>query len=99
MTLEPDLLAKAVAAAVRVRYLGGQCCAVCKKAFVIARTQWVDFFYYDTVVFDPDQDGDRSQTVKNEPKSIIPSLRSGCSWKCVPLKNSLRPGDRVPLKF
>lgn len=108
MADEPDILATAVTAAAQSRYRDGQHCAVCKKFFVIPRTQWVEFFYYNNGEFndggaekvpsptsaDPTVTPSREKILEN----LIPCLRSGCSWKCVPRHTELRSGYTVPMR-
>ena len=103
MSAEPDVLATVVAAAARSRYRGGRSCDVCRKAFVIPRTQWIEFFYRQRVPVTGDVGGipethtvmpSRSEILQN----LIPCLRSGCSWRCVPYQTALRSGQMVPWK-
>jgi hypothetical protein len=94
---EPDILATAIDAAAQARYKGGQFCAICKKPYVIARTQWIEFFIYDPYRDESKITSDWTPEYKTS--IAVPCLRSGCSWKCVPYGQELRPCQRLPFKL
>ncbi|KAB5562888.1 hypothetical protein GE09DRAFT_1110129 [Coniochaeta sp. 2T2.1] len=108
MTSEPEFLERAVTAASSVRYSGGQSCAVCKKAFVNPRTQWVEFFFYEESMIEAEGQGgdhriisDGMEMIRRGSKVVdnaIPCLRRGCSWKCVPYQRGLSVGYLVQPK-
>lgn len=109
MSSEPDILATVVTAAAQSRYRDDQRCAVCNKFFVIPRTQWIEFFYHTYGCFngrrgfiEPGTESRADSIVTPQRakilENLIPCLRSGCSWKCVPYQTELRSGKRVPLK-
>lgn len=107
---DPDILATVVAAAAQSRYRDGQRCAICGKPFVIPRSQWIEFYCHGYgFFFQPARSGLGGERAVSEPgmsaplgwdeilEKLIPCLRSGCSWKCVPYQTELRPRQRVPL--
>ncbi|KAI4210220.1 MAG: hypothetical protein LQ351_006898 [Letrouitia transgressa] len=63
---------------------GGQACTVCGKPFIVPRTEWVEWW-----VLEPKKDGlpenGFAQSQRLAPmKPLVPLLRRGCSWACVP---------------
>lgn len=109
LATEADILSTAITAAAKSRYDDGQQCAVCKKFFVIPRTQWIEFFYHDRGIFGglgreqtPSQISADLTSIPSRDKileNLIPCLRTGCSWKCIPYQTGLRSGHRVRLNF
>lgn len=108
MSAEPDILATVVDAAAQSKYRDGQRCAVCKKSFVIPRTQWIEFYCHGYGLFkarmglgEPGTEsrGNLPLSWDEIMEKLIPCLRSGCSWKCVPYQEELRPRQRLPLEL
>ena len=65
-----DLLKQALA----VKDAGGRACTICGRSFIIARTEWLEWWTFrDSLIF----------------KGVMPFLRRGCSWMCVPDLSSL----------
>lgn len=96
----PDLVSRTCGAVRQTLYQGGQSCAICKTAFVTARAQWVEFYVrldsYETSA---------GAVVPRLPSSrqtigeyLLPSLRKGCSWKCVPYGREPEPWSVMPLQ-
>ena len=65
---------------------GGQTCSVCGKEYIIARTEWIEWWYCI-----PEQDsllGPRAYLTMNRyaayamSRTPVPFLRRGCSWAC-----------------
>lgn len=107
MAGEADLVSKCYAAAGETMFQGGQWCAVCKKPFVIPRTQWIEFYFShypaetgSEIVPTKNLNGGR---IRGNRESFVgqftcPSLRRGCSWKCVPYGREPKRWSCVPLK-
>lgn len=74
-----DLLKKAIA----VRDAGGMSCSVCHRSFVIARTEWIE--WWDCATYENGLKGPRASGAELRP---LPFLRKGCSWGCVPTKET-----------
>lgn len=93
-----DLVSRTCSAVSQSLYQGGQWCAICKTPFVTARAQWIEF--YIRLDFSESSAGvvvPRSlsnwQTVG---EYLLPSLRKGCSWKCVPYGREPEPWSIIP---
>ena len=75
----PDPVFRLLTSAKRVRDAGGQQCSVCGRRFVIARTEWVE--WWDCVPF---ESGSKSARKSGQDLYPVPFLRRGCSWGCGP---------------
>lgn len=69
-----------------VKGTGGQTCSICGKQYVIARTQWIEFWSFVTAGLREPRNDDIWIT------SAVPLLRHGCSWACVYDFTKLRVG-------
>lgn len=58
---------------------GGRRCSVCSRDYILARTEWVE--WWDCVPHENGLTRPRDRKKKLKP---MPFLRRGCSWKCVP---------------
>jgi hypothetical protein len=71
---------------------GGSKCTVCKRNFIIPRTEWIE--WWEIVKADDGQRGmasaaSPSRIMENERDAVermVPLMRRGCSWLCVPEK-------------
>lgn len=77
---------------------GDRRCTICKRPFVIPRTEWIEWWQVARVQeATPSSSIPSPQRTKNnlrdEAESMIPFLRRGCSWKCLPEKVILRDED------
>jgi hypothetical protein len=102
MSGEEDIFGTVSDAAIQSKLRGGEHCAVCKKFFVIPRVQWVDFFFHQVATFERVSSSPVSERpARTTPeqsvvlRDLIPCLRRGCSWKCVPYGRELRSGEMV----
>lgn len=75
----PQLVTRLVRQAREVRNAGGRVCSVCQRNFVIARTEWIE--WWDCSTHENGLKGPRSPGEKLRP---LPFRRLGCSWGCVP---------------
>ncbi|KAL4892970.1 hypothetical protein BDV59DRAFT_202323 [Aspergillus ambiguus] len=75
----PALMVRLLQQAREVRNGGGRHCSVCHRAFVIARTEWVE--WWDCVTYENGLKGPRPSGESLRP---LPFRRFGCSWACVP---------------
>ena len=78
----------------------GQYCAICGKGFVIPRTEWVEWWTISppageafpsqhaermaTVFENKNREGDGGANDDLEDEGMVPFIRKGCSWACVP---------------
>lgn len=66
---------------------GGTKCTVCKRDFIIPRTEWIEWWQIAKAMDEPEAGSTSSQKVANErdaAESMVPLIRRGCSWLCVP---------------
>ncbi|PTU25150.1 hypothetical protein P175DRAFT_0451567 [Aspergillus ochraceoroseus IBT 24754] len=75
----PSLMLRLLRQARDVRRSGGRSCSVCYRSFVIARTEWIE--WWDCSTYENGLKGPRSTGEKLRP---LPFRRLGCSWACVP---------------
>lgn len=75
----PPLVARLLRQAGEVKSAGGRVCSVCGRGFVIARSEWVE--WWDCSVHENGVKGPRAPGELLRP---LPFKRLGCSWGCVP---------------
>lgn len=68
---------------------GGSKCTICKREFIIPRTEWIEWWQISKAIDDTDAGSVASQLrrIENErdaAESMVPLMRRGCSWLCVP---------------
>jgi hypothetical protein len=71
----PDVI-QLLETAKRVKSQGGKICSACGRKYVVARTEWIE--WWDCI---PPSDPERPSMMN---RNIPPLLREGCSWRCVP---------------
>ncbi|KAE8146336.1 hypothetical protein BDV25DRAFT_162713 [Aspergillus avenaceus] len=79
----PPLIVRLLRQAREVRDGGGRSCSVCHRSFVIARTEWIE--WWDCSTYENGLKGPRCPGEKLRP---LPFRRLGCSWTCVPSQTS-----------
>ena len=57
---------------------GGQHCSVCRRQFIVARTEWIE--WYDQVARHEHLSAPRGSSRRD----LVPLIHRGCSWNCVP---------------
>ena len=57
---------------------GDRICSVCKRSYVIPRTEWVEFWHRIPV------NPRHPELLTDMDELFLPFLRRGCSWRCVP---------------
>ena len=62
----------------RLKEAGSQVCSVCKREYIIPRTEWVEWWYCEPGGNTP-REPDR---VLAQDRGPVPFLRRGCSWSC-----------------
>lgn len=67
----PPTITSALQCTARSMDYGSDCCGVCGKAFIIARAEWMEYWFNGF----PSQECLTSETV-------LPFLRRVCSWRC-----------------
>jgi hypothetical protein len=79
----PELVIRLLRQAKAVRNAGGRRCSVCHRSFVIARTEWIE--WWDCTTYENGLKGPRASGAELRP---LPFRRRGCSWECVPVKET-----------
>ncbi|KAL5003677.1 hypothetical protein BDV10DRAFT_1587 [Aspergillus recurvatus] len=79
LSLFPDLALRLFLHARDVRSVGGRSCSVCHRSFVIARTEWIE--WWDCSTYENGLKGPRASGEKLRP---LPFRRLGCSLGCLP---------------
>ncbi len=87
----PAHVAPAVQRAVEIGRKGGEWCAVCGRQTVMPLARWVEFRYIGRTTVSVDAEGlvmSRFAALGDvgEGGVLLPFLRVGCSWRCVPKK-------------
>ncbi|KAL3477751.1 hypothetical protein BJX99DRAFT_257123 [Aspergillus californicus] len=75
----PALMLRLLRGARDVRAAGGRSCSVCHRSFVIARTEWVEWWDCSTY-----ENGLKGPRPSGERLRALPFRRLGCSFGCVP---------------
>ena len=75
----PKPLIRLLQTAEAVKTAGGQECSVCGTPFVVARTEWVEWWYCEAP-----RPGARRWTCGWNNEEPVPLVRRGCSWRCTP---------------
>lgn len=75
----PELTRRLLRLARDVRLAGGRCCSVCHRSFVVARTEWLEWWDCSTY-----ENGLKQPRRPGELLRPLPFRRLGCSWACVP---------------
>ncbi|KAE8309642.1 hypothetical protein BDV41DRAFT_425118 [Aspergillus transmontanensis] len=75
----PGLILRMLRQAKEVWNGGGRSCSVCHRSFVLARTEWIE--WWDCSTYESGLKGPRCSGEKLRP---LPFRRLGCSWACVP---------------
>jgi Leucine-rich repeat (LRR) protein len=74
-----------------IKESGGQKCTICRKDFVVKRTEWIEWWEIKRL----DEREKRGQVSVASPlwgiensrdrvESLVPLIRRGCSWRCLP---------------
>lgn len=68
---------------------GDRKCTVCKKVFIIPRTEWIEWFEIAKEQQNKDLVSAASplrqmENSRDSVERLIPLMRRGCSWKCLP---------------
>lgn len=68
---------------------GGSKCTICKRNFIIPRTEWIEWWEIGKVLQTDSLSSAASplrgmENERDHIEKIIPLMRRGCSWRCVP---------------
>ncbi|KAL4872407.1 hypothetical protein BDV12DRAFT_162154 [Aspergillus spectabilis] len=75
----PSLPLRLLREARDVRSAGGRSCSVCHRSFVIARTEWIEWWDVSTY-----ENGLKGPRISGEKLRPLPFQRLGCSLGCIP---------------
>jgi hypothetical protein len=89
----PGLLAKAAAK----KEAGGSKCTVCKRNFIVPRMEWIEWWEIAKILDHKTIAGMASaasplrqkENERDVLESMVPLIRRGCSWLCVPAKEEV----------
>ncbi|XMA15157.1 hypothetical protein WAI453_007948 [Rhynchosporium graminicola] len=86
----PDYLHRILTDAVVKRDSGGSKCTICERNYILPRTEWIEWWEIARNLHEaipsaasPLRQRENDRDVM---ESMIPLIRRGCSWKCVPEK-------------
>ena len=94
----PWYMPKLLADAAIKKEAGGSKCTVCKRNFTIQRTEWIEWWEITRILDQTNVSSSAASPLRqmeNERdvlESMVPLMRRGCSWLCVP-KNFYSTGD------
>lgn len=91
----PVLLAKVVAK----KESGGSKCTICKRNFIVPRTEWIEWWEIAKILDHKTIAGMASaasplrqkENERDVLESMVPLISRGCSWLCVPAKEEVQP--------
>lgn len=82
----PESVARLVDLATDVQAEGGRTCSVCRRSYIIPRTEWVEWWQLnwccDSFQLPAAHEDDMPRTLPKD--NYVPILRRGCSWACRP---------------
>ncbi|TVY37418.1 Glucose-repressible alcohol dehydrogenase transcriptional effector [Lachnellula subtilissima] len=86
----PGLLANVAAK----KEAGGSKCTICKRNFIVARTEWIEWWEIAKILDHKTLAGlvsaasplRQRENERDVLESMVPLIRRGCSWLCVPAK-------------
>ncbi|CCU81512.1 hypothetical protein BGHDH14_bgh03573 [Blumeria hordei DH14] len=71
--------------ALNKKHSGGSSCTVCSRNFIIPRTEWIEWWEISKVSSSSFTNmGNRVFNERDDAERLIPFVRRGCSWLCVP---------------
>ncbi len=73
-------------------------CTICKRLFVISRTEWIEWWQMSKVqesraLASAASPLRQMENRRDEVESMVPLMRRGCSWECLPGKAQTEEGD------
>lgn len=67
------------------RNSGGSRCTICSRNFIIPRTEWIEWWEISKVFSSSfTHVGNRIFNERDDAERLIPFVRRGCSWLCIP---------------
>lgn len=82
----PEYMHQALVMVEEKKESGGSKCTICKRNFIIARTEWIEFWEIAKIT-EHQQASAASplrQMERDALESKVPLIRRGCSWLCLP---------------
>ncbi|KAL5330760.1 hypothetical protein ACEPPN_000281 [Leptodophora sp. 'Broadleaf-Isolate-01'] len=86
----PEYLHTILADTVIKKDSGGSKCTICKRNFVLPRTEWIEWWEIaknlDEAIHSAVSPLRQRENDRDILESMVPLIRRGCSWRCVPEK-------------
>jgi len=86
----PEYLHIMLANAAAKKESGGSKCTICQRNFILPRTEWIEWWEIaknlDQAVPSAASPLRQRENDRDILESMVPLIRRGCSWKCVPAK-------------
>ena len=74
----PVHITKLIKRTFKLKEAGGQTCSVCKREYIVPRTEWIEWWYCEPW---GSTRTDREKVLAQD-RGPVPFLRRGCSWSC-----------------
>ncbi|RDL36149.1 uncharacterized protein BP5553_06761 [Venustampulla echinocandica] len=100
----PSYLSSLLATALAKKESGGSKCTICQRNFIIPRVEWIEWWEIAKILDHKTIAGMASAaSTSSSPlrgagnkrdilESMVPLMRKGCSWRCVPMSNAVVEG-------
>lgn len=82
----PDYMREALLLVEDKKESGGSKCTICKRNFIIKRTEWIEYWEIGKIVSEASAASPLRQMERTALESKVPLIRRGCSWFCLPEK-------------
>lgn len=97
----PETLKSCLKRTWKLKQEGGQRCSVCKSVYIIPRTEWIEWWQWPTgaapdyftknfplpTMMNLGMPVPPSDLGLDQVTSVVPLIRRGCSWSCIPEPN------------
>ena len=85
----PESFVSLLGLAITKKESGASRCTICKRDFIIPRTEWIEWWHIAKAMDSAEAGIATSRQMKlenerDEAESMVPLMRRGCSWLCVP---------------
>lgn len=97
----PETLKSCLKRTWKLKQEGGQRCSVCKSVYIIPRIEWIEWWQWPTqatpvyftknfplpTMMNLGMPVPSSELSMDQVTSVVPLIRRGCSWSCIPEQN------------
>ena len=96
----PESFVSLLGLAITKKESGASRCTICKRDFIIPRTEWIEWWHIAKAMDSAEAGIASSQQMKvknerDEAESMVPLMRRGCSWLCVPDKAEIEEEEQI----